>query len=344
MLKSLVLLHLFLIVVTYAQSLRSAAQHTGVYVGAIRNYQASTSDATYNRVVDNEYDLITAENECKWGSIRPTQNAFNFKQCDYISDAASNASAVFRGHNLCWGENNPGWLTGGNFNKDQLQSILQAHIDTVVKHYKGKTICWDVVNEAIADNPNPSDPLKHNVWYPTLTNYIDVAFQAARNADSTVKLFYNDYGAEGLGGKSDAVYNLVKGMKSRGIPIDGVGLQMHVATSYYPSYSQIVSNIQRLGALGLQVHITEMDVKCPDPCNKNLQAQVYSDVLHACLTNSNICKSFQSWGFTDKYTWLGQNQHPLPFDENYAKKPAYQAILNNFTAFASFIEDEEYDE
>jgi len=209
---------------------------------------------------------------------------------------------------------------------------------------KEKTICWDVVNEAIADNPNPSDPLKHNVWYPTLTNYIDVAFQAARNADSTVKLFYNDYGAEGLGGKSDAVYNLVKGMKSRGIPIDGVGLQMHVATSYYPSYSQIVSNIQRLGALGLQVHITEMDVKCPDPCNKNLQAQVYSDVLHACLTNSNICKSFQSWGFTDKYTWLGQNQHPLPFDENYAKKPAYQAILNNFTAFASFIEDEEYDE
>jgi len=315
----------------YCQTLRQAAQHTGVYVGAIRNYQDSQQDSTYNSVLNSEYSLVTAENECKWGQIRPSQANFDFAQCDYISAQSASAGAVFRGHNLCWGEGNPGWLTGGRFSPQQLTQILQTHVDTVVKHYRGKTLCWDVVNEAIADNPNPSAPFKTNVWYPAVPNYIDIAFQAARNADPTVKLFYNDYGGEGGGSKSDAIYSLVKGMKSRGIPIDGVGLQMHVATSYWPTYQQISSNIQRLGALGLEVHITEMDVKCPDPCDKNRQASVYAEVLHACLTNKNICKSFQSWGFTDKFTWLGTNTHPLPFDEKYTKKPAYMAILANFS-------------
>jgi len=316
--------------VANGQTLRQAAQSTGVYVGAIRGYSYSTSDQMYNQVINREYDLITAENECKWGSLRPSSTTFDFKQCDYIQMAAANASAVFRGHNLCWGQYNPGWLTSGSWNQQTLTQVLQQHVDTVVKYYRGKAICWDVVNEAINDNPNPSDPFKRNVWYPTIPNYVDLAFQAARKADPNVKLFYNDYGGEGIGGKSDVIYNMLKGMKSRGIPVDGVGLQMHVSTSYAPTSDQISQNIQRLGALGLEVHITEMDVSCPDQCNLQQQAQVYTSVQAACLKNKNICKSFQTWGFTDKYTWLGSQNHPLPFDQNYSKKPAYNSILAGF--------------
>jgi len=318
----------------YCQTLRQAAQHTGVYVGAIRNYQNS-QDSTYNSVLNSEYSLVTPKMNASGVKYVQTKQLLISHNVTTFRHNRRALELFFRGHNLCWGEGNPGWLTGGRFSPQQLTQILQTHVDTVVKHYRGKTLCWDVVNEAIADNPNPSSPFKTNVWYPAVPNYIDIAFQAARNADPTVKLFYNDYGGEGGGAKSDAIYSLVKGMKSRGIPIDGVGLQMHVATSYWPTYQQVSSNIQRLGALGLEVHITEMDVKCPDPCDKNRQASVYAEVLHACLTNKNICKSFQSWGFTDKFTWLGTNTHPLPFDENYAKKPAYMAILANFTASVS---------
>lgn len=325
------LITLALVACICGQTLRQAAQHTGVYAGAVRNYQ-HTTEPTYNQILNQEYSVITAENACKWAAIRPNQNTFSFTQCDTIANAAESASAAFRGHNLCWGQYNPGWLTSQSWTQAQLTQVLQNHITTVIQHYRGKAICWDVVNEAIADNPNPSSPFKQNVWYPTISNYVDVAFQAARQADPNVKLFYNDYGGEGLGAKSDAIYNMVKSMKSRNIPIDGVGLQMHVSTDYWPKAADISANIKRLGALGLEVHITEMDVSCPGNCNLQLQAQIYSEVLSACLQNRNICKSFQTWGFTDKYTWLGSDKHPLPFDENYNKKPAYNAILSNFTS------------
>jgi len=147
-----------------------------------------------------------------------------------------------------------------------------------------------------------------------------------------MKLFYNDYGGEGSGSKSEYIYNMVKSMKSRGIPIDGVGLQMHVSTSYYPSQADVTANMQRLTALGVEVQITEMDVKCNGSSDYAKQAQVYQAMLEACLAVKG-CTSFQTWGFTDKYTWLGTSAHPLPFDENYGWKPAANTILSVLNAY-----------
>ena len=129
-----------------------------------------------------------------------------------------------RGHNLCWHTENPAWLTNGGFNASELAAVLEDHIDAVVRHYGPRAYCWDVVNEALDDHGlKPSAP-----WYPAVPDYIDVAFRAARKAGGPgVKLFYNDYSAEGLNAKSDQVYALVKGMQARGVPIDGVGLQFH---------------------------------------------------------------------------------------------------------------------
>jgi endo-1,4-beta-xylanase len=130
-----------------------------------------------------------------------------------------------------------------------------------------------------------------------------------------VKLFYNDYGAEGAGVKSDKVYNLVSGFLASGVPIDGVGLQMHISVDQYPSPADVSANMKRLVALGLEVHVTEMDVRCQG-CTADrltLQAKVYGDMLQACLDNlkpthpsgKGGCKSFETWGFTDKHTWIG---------------------------------------
>jgi len=286
----------------------------------------------YNQVVNSEYNLITAENACKWASTHPSKDAYDFTQCDFIAQVAANASAAFRGHNLCWGEGNPGWLTGGSWSQNDLTNILRSHVTTVVSRYGTKPVCWDVVNEAVSDSPSGKNILKNNVWYPALPNYIDIAFQAARAANSQVKLFYNDYSADGLNAKSDAIYNMVKDMKSRGIPIDGVGFQMHISVDYYPSFDQIAANIKRFGDLSLEVHITEMDVQCSNPCDQQKQASVYAGVLQACLSNRN-CRSFETWGFTDAHTWLGSDKHPLPFDEHYQKKAAYNSLLSTLQKY-----------
>ena len=166
--------------------------------------------------------------------------------------------------------------------------------------------------------------------YPAVPNYIDIAFTAAaaaRGANSSVKLFYNDYSAEPMNAKSDKVYNLVKGMKERGIPIDGVGLQFHISVEGHPSLDGIAQNMARLGKLGLEVHITEMDLKCPEGCSLNAQAKLYADILKVCMAEP-ACKVFETWGFTDADTWIGSDKRPLPFDEQYKAKPAFDAMIN----------------
>jgi len=238
---------------------------------------------------------------------------------------------AFRGHNLCWGSGNPSWLQNGGFTGAQKKQILIDHITTVVKRYNDTPICWDVVNEAVADSGN--DVFKPTVWYPDVPDFVDVAFQTAKAANPSVKLFYNDYNIGSATGwsqaKSDKVYNMIKSMKQRNIPIDGVGFQLHVDLNYDSMIAGVIQNIQRYTALGIEVHFTELDVKCPSCTAQQLQTQakIYGDLIKACLSNK-ACTSFESWGYTDKYTWLGTSDHPLPFDENFKTKPAFNSLLS----------------
>ncbi len=150
-------------------------------------------------------------------------------------------------------------------------------------------------------------------------------------------LFYNEAEGEELNGKSDAVYALVKDFRKRGVPIHGVGLQMHVSM-LNANIQQLAANIARLTALGVQVHITELDVSLPlDSAGRvqeddlNRQADIYRGILRACL-DSIGCTAIQTWGFTDKYSWIGSHSHhergeALPFDRMYRPKAAYRALL-----------------
>jgi len=269
----------------------------------------------------------------KWSATEPSRGQFTYSQGDAILNFAIQHNQQVRGHNLAWGEYNPNWLTNGNFNATSKQNILHNHILNVVTHYKGKLLCWDVVNEAILDNPTTGNIYKQNVWYPSIPNYIDLAFQWAAQYDPTTKLFYNDYSAEAQGtAKSDQVYNMVKSMKDRGIPIHGVGLQYHVSLQYSPNINNVIANINRITALGLEVHITELDVSVQGGQGSQqqilaVQANVYGSVIKACLSNSK-CTAFVMWGFTDKYTWLGSNNEPLIYNVNYGQKPAYTTLTS----------------
>jgi len=311
-------------------SLRTLAQARGIYVGAAVAITPLRYEPRYTEALKREFNMITAENAMKIAAIRPNRQTFNFKDADAILSFAQANQMQVRGHTLVWHKDLPGWLTGGNFSRDELMIILKEHIQTVVGHYKGRILAWDVVNEAVDENGAPRDSLWRRVIGP---DYIEMAFRWAHEADPQALLFYNDYGGEGLGPKSDAIYGLAQDLVKRGVPINGVGLQMHVTLGKAPKPEDVKANIERLSALDLQIHITELDVDIRDGTGTTAQrlaaqANVYRDVANVCL-GSPACKALVMWGFTDRYTWIGNM--PLPFDKSYRPKPAYVALVEAFT-------------
>jgi endo-1,4-beta-xylanase len=322
--------------------LRDLAGPTGFLVGAAVNPSLLSVDA-YAQTLGSEFNLVVPENAMKFAETEPARDQYNFCAADQVVAFAQANGMKIRGHNLVWQQDLPTWLTQGNYSSADAAKILQDHISMVAGRYKGKLIAWDVVNEAIAYGapygPEPS------YWLTTLgSGYIDQAFRWARDADPTAKLFYNDTGGEGLGAKSDAVYTLVSGMVSRGVPIDGVGLQMHVTVAGAPSASSISSNIKRLGALGLEVQITEMDVRLPVPASANdlaAQATVYKNVASACLANSN-CTALLTWGVSDANSWI-PGAYPgfgaaLIFDQQFQPKPAWSAVASLFVPLLGSVQ------
>jgi endo-1,4-beta-xylanase len=330
-----------------AQTLRREADKAGVLVGAAVDPRRF-NEADYTRTLAREFNLVEPENVMKWGTIRPDQATFNFGPGDKVVAFARAHGMKVRGHCLLWSEHNPAWLTQGNFTPEQMNAMLREHITKVMRHYAGRVFAWDVVNESfLADGT-----VETSVWYDSPgigfkgkgTDYIEQAFRWAHEADPKALLFYNDYDTEAVNAKSDAVYEMVKDFKRRGVPIDGVGIQAHIFKLDPKEFESIRTNIARLAALGLQVHITEMDValnvdaegRLLDEADLQKQAEMYRLIAAACFEQPR-CTAFQTWGFTDKYTWIpeytkGKQGSPLLFDKAYAPKPAYTAVVESLAS------------
>jgi endo-1,4-beta-xylanase len=328
-----------------AQSLRQEADNAGLLIGtAVRPSQLS--EAAYASTLAHEFNMVEPEDAMKWWVLRPDATSFDFLQGDEVVRFAQSHQMKIRGHCLVWGRYNPDWLTQGHFTTQQLSQLLHEHITRVMKHFAGQVFAWDVVNEALDENGNVRDSLWYNQPGIGLsengTAYIEQVFRWAHKADPRALLFYNEAEGEGLNRKSDAIYAMVKDFKHRGVPIHGVGLQMHVP-NLDANVPEIAANIARLTALGLRVHITELDVSLPVDSSGRLfpddltrQAEVYRGIVWACL-NSPGCTAIQTWGFTDKYSWIGSHSRgargqALPFDRAYQPKPAYRAVLEELLA------------
>src|SRR5579859_972313 len=323
-------------------TLRAWAQQRNFYMGTAVDIDALRGNVQYRATLSREYNLVVAENVMKMGPLRPTRDTFYWDNADALVAFAQANGMKIRGHNLVWYQQLPAWLTTGKFSRDELLAILKDHITTVVRRYKGPIIYCDVVNEGIGDDGN----LRNDIWLQGIgPEYIADAFQWAHQADPDAKLFYNDYNSEGLSHKSQAIYNLVSDLKKQGVPIDGVGLQMHVRIDNPPNPAEVRANIARLGALGLQVQITEMDVQIQNGIGSQAdrlaaQGKVYRQMLGVCL-ETPVCTAFLTWGFTDQYTWIpGFTHHPdlpLPFDTAYAPKPAYWALLGVMSNYQGYF-------
>jgi len=311
--------------------LRSLAKNKGILIGAAAAERFFQGDPTYADVLAKEFNQLTPEDGMKFASLHPKPETYDFREADYLVAFASAHDMLVRGHTLVWDSQLPKWLTSGNYSRDQLIEILRDHIHTVVAHFRGQVIAWDVVNEAFDEEGN----LRDTIWSRGIgSQYISLAFEWAHQADPAAKLFYNDHGGEGLNEKSDAIYQMAIDLLRDGVPIHGIGMQMHVGLSASPPPDQVAANMNRLAELGLQVDITEMDVRIgPESSSEKLarQAQIYGDTLAVCLQAEN-CGAFVVWGVSDRQSWIprdmGTSDSPLIFDEFYKPKPAYVELVD----------------
>lgn len=312
-------------------SLRETADDRGFRIGAALNARSLRSDPSYWKTARNEFNAITPENALKMGPLRPSRKTYDFTDADAIVDFGRAHDMYVRGHTLVWHNQKPDWFQAWDHTDEQIETFLRDHVHTVAGRYRAKIDAWDVVNEAVADDGS----LRETVWADAMDEeYLDKAFHWAREV-TDADLYYNDYGADAINGKSDAIYDLLSDLLDRGVPIDGVGLQCH-ALGEWPDPDSVAENVRRFRDLGLDVQITEMDVAFPaDERPENAseqQAEYYRAITEACLEAG--CGALVQWGVNDATSWLRGFKDfperftgdPLLFDDGCDPKPAYHAV------------------
>ncbi|MFC3364830.1 endo-1,4-beta-xylanase [Pedobacter fastidiosus] len=304
------------------------------------------------QLIKKQFNSITAENAMKMGSLQPKEGQFYWKDADSIVNFAVKNGIKIRGHNLCWHEQTPDWIFTGKDGKEVSKTVLlqrlKDHITAVVSRYKGKIYAWDVVNEAIDDDPNQF--MRKSKWYQICGDeFIVKAFEYAHEADPNAKLYYNDYNTE-RPEKRERIYKFLKSLKDRGVPIDGIGLQAHWSLQE-PTENELRTAIERYSSLGLKIQFTEVDMSIypwekdkrdrkPNESDQfttelaQKQATQYAMVFRVFREYKSVITNVTFWNISDKHTWLdeypvmGRKNYPLLFDVNLQPKKAYWEVIN----------------
>jgi len=313
-------------------TLQSAAASTGRYFGAALDPDHFDEKA-YAKLATEQLGAVTPENAMKWDAVEPRRGDFDWDRADRLVAFARARGQKIRGHNLVWHSQLPAWLTRGPFAPAEVRELMTDHIAREAGRYRGAIYAWDVVNEPFTDDGR----WRQSIWYDAMgADYVAIALRAARAADPDAKLYINDYNVETESPKMRALYDLAAALKRAGAPIDGVGLQAHFVAGHIPSDLRAV--MQKFAALGVDVAITELDVRVrtpPDAKSLAVQAADYAAVVAACRAVKR-CVGVTTWGITDDYSWIPSffagYGAALPFDEDYRPKPAYFAAVRAWTA------------
>ncbi|KAL2436467.1 Endo-1,4-beta-xylanase A [Exophiala dermatitidis] len=263
----------------------------------------------YQTILNNTniFGQITPANHMKFFATEPEQGVFNFTGGQVDVDIAKNHGKYLRCHNLVWVSQLSEWVVNGTWTPDTLTAVMENHIKTLITHWQDVCYSWDVVNEALASNGS----FASSIWYDTIgPEYFFLAYQFAQEAveatGKDIKLYYNDYGIEDTGNKTQALYGLIGELKSRGIRIDGVGLESHFSVGKTPSLADQVAAKQGYIDLGLEVAVTELDVRFVEANATNatgfaIQAQNYYDSVSSCVQVDG-CVGVTVWDFDDQYS------------------------------------------
>ena len=295
------------------------------------------SSAQHTRVTSRTFSSLTAEYEMKMNPLSAGRDQYNWEAVDALVTYAKAQNMQIHGHTLVWHQTVPPWLENFSGSDQEFEEVVREYIMAVVGRYQDDVISWDVVNEAF---DNQTGALRNSVFRRRMgDDYLARVFQYARDADPDVLLFYNDYGTPYDANKRAAVLRMVDDFQRRGIPIDGVGLQVHV-THTFPPIGDIVAMMDSVANRGLKVHLSELDVRVnPNgdltaltPARSQAQkARVKAIVSAFMALPADRRFAITMWGLRDPESWLinfwGNPEWPLLFDADFNPKPAYEGFL-----------------
>lgn len=330
-------------------TLRQLADQTGISLGAEFSWWRMQDPRYYDSIFDNYNILILSE--FGWKGFWRGRGDYDFESLDRIVDWAIRHGFRVRASHLVWGATEetsgvlPDWLVQGKFSRDEYIQILKEHVTTMVSHFKGRVTEWSIANEAISRIAWEGA----DFWMDKIgPEYIELSFRWACEADPHAILIFNDDSNESPRDQETRriitkMYDAVKGLREKGVPIDVVGMQMHLLLKYStqipPKKQDVLDTMRKFGELGVKVYITEFDVdvhKVPGSQKERweYQANLYRDMLEACL-ESKVCTSFATWGVSDSTSWITCEEKwcvkvpdadPLMFDKDFNPKPAYFAV------------------
>lgn len=292
------------------------------------------ADSTYRNALATYYSAVVGEdaNSLKFGPVHPGASTYNWVLAEALYSFAAAHGQQMHGNAIVWDQSVPTWVTTANYTKPQLMAVLKDHITTLLTHFAGRVPVYALVNEAVDWNGTLRPMLWLNVIGP---EYIDSSFVWAHRADPAAKLYLNDYNIENNATKGDSLLALAVRLKAKGVPIDGIGYQMHLFPAPSPAVTATSMRLAmaKAAAAGFTVYVSELDKMIPDTASaatKAAQAVWYRDVMDACLA-SGRCAGVTSWGLSDKYSWVpaawpGYGR-ALPFDSAYHPKAAYDSLV-----------------
>lgn len=277
-------------------------------------------------------NIIVAENVMKSANLRPNAKFWNWSDIDNALKFAEENNIEVKWHTLFWHQQNPSFINNMQ-TKEEALAIMDNHIETIMKRYKGRINVYDVVNEMFEEDGS----FRQNIWYRLIgEEYLAHALTVARAQNPDAKLYFNEYNNECVGHpKAEAMYKFVKKLKEEGVPIDGVGMQLHLATDLPFEPEKIRKNVQRYAELGIDISFSEIDVRLPkdkfnDPAEIERQKYIYTELLDIALTEPNV-KSYIVWGMYDRTNWVPATfpnyGNACIYDVNYNKKEVYEEIF-----------------
>ncbi len=325
---------------------------------AVSNEALDRQDAAQLDLIRAEFNAVTGENAMKWGVIRPDGRTWQWERADRLAAFAARHRMALVGHTLVWHSQIPASVfedDGQALSREALLARMHEHIETLVGRYRGRAWAWDVVNEAVDEGRG----WRRSRWFEIIgDDYMERAFRFAHAADPAAKLLYNDYNMHDPAKRAFLV-GVLRDYLDRGVPIHGIGLQGHLGLDY-PDLEQWERSIETYIDMGLEVHVTELDVdvlpragntqadvanraqyaRQLDPWTDGLPDQMqqqladrYEQIFRILLRHRRGIERVTFWGLHDGISWKndfpvrGRTNHPLLFDRALQPKPAYARVM-----------------
>ena len=309
------------------------------YCGSVVDLNRVRANPDYEKIVKTQFNSVTAENIMKPAFLHPNENTYNWTEADQLADFCKANFKRLHGHTLIWHQQLPQWMLNFQGSKTDWDNMMKEHIFQIVNHFKGKVTSWDVVNEAFNDDGT----LRNSIWKKNIgDSYIAKAFQYAHEADPDAKLFYNDYSVVINPIKRKAILNFLNNLRAKGIPVDGVGIQMHIFNGF-PENAEISSSMDDIWRNDYLIHISELDISM-NPLSQQMQEAPQNELTRQAEKYLYIFNAYGRipykykfgitiWGIGDSDSWIryfyNRDDYPLLFDDDYLPKPAFCKLISD---------------